>query len=62
MDIAQCVLAKDKYIICKLQTEIVKSVKVELAQMNDAKNVLEGVAHTYQQGSNAPKREAKVVE
>ena len=37
VDIAQCVLAKDEYIICKLQTEIVQSVKAELVQMGDAK-------------------------
>ena len=30
VDIAQCVLAKDEYIIRKLQTEIVQSVKAEL--------------------------------
>ena len=37
VDIAQCVLAKDEYIIRKLQTEIVQSVKAELVQMGDAK-------------------------
>ena len=37
VDIAQCVLAKDKYIIRKLQTEIVKSVKAELVQIGDEK-------------------------
>ena len=37
VDIAQCILAKDEYIICKLLTEIVQSVKVELVQMGDAK-------------------------
>ena len=37
VDIAQCVLAKDEYIIRKLQTKIVKSVKAELVQMDDAK-------------------------
>ena len=37
INIAQCVLAKDKYIICKLQTKIVKSVKDKLVQMDDEK-------------------------
>ena len=37
VDITQCVLAKDEYIIRKLQTEIVQSVKAELVQMGDAK-------------------------
>ena len=37
IDIAQCILAKDEYIIRKLQTEIVQSVKVELVHMEDAK-------------------------
>ena len=37
MDIAQCVLAKDEYIIRKLQIEIVQSVKAELLKMGDAK-------------------------
>ena len=37
VDIAQCVLAKEKYIIRRLQTKIVKSVKNELVQMGDEK-------------------------
>ena len=37
VDIAQCVLARDEYIIRKLQIEIVKSVKAELVQMSDEK-------------------------
>ena len=37
VDIAQCVLARDEYIIRKLQTEIVKSVKAELVQIGDEK-------------------------
>ena len=37
VDIAQCVLARDEYIIQKLQIEIVKSVKAELVQMGDEK-------------------------
>jgi hypothetical protein len=30
VDIAQCMIAKDEYIIRKMEVEIVKSVKVEL--------------------------------
>ena len=30
VDIAQCMIAKDKFIIQKMDAEIVKSVKVEL--------------------------------
>ena len=37
VNIPQCVLAKDKYIIRKLQLKIVKSVKVELVQIGDKK-------------------------
>jgi hypothetical protein len=33
--ILQCEIAKDEYIIQKMETEIVKSVKVELLQMGD---------------------------
>jgi hypothetical protein len=33
----QCVTAKDKYIIRKMEAKIVKSVKVELLQMGDTK-------------------------
>jgi hypothetical protein len=35
VDIAQCMIAKDKYIIRKMEAEIVKSVKAELLQMGD---------------------------
>jgi hypothetical protein len=35
VDIAQCIIAKDKYIIRKMESEIVKSVKAELLQMED---------------------------
>ena len=35
VDIAQCMIAKDKYIIQKMEAEIVKSVKAELLQMGD---------------------------
>ena len=37
VDIAQCVLARDEYIIWKLQLEIVKNVKAELVQFGDEK-------------------------
>ena len=37
VNIAQCVLAKDKYVIRKLQPEIVKSVKAELVQLGNKK-------------------------
>ena len=37
VDIAQCMLARDEYVIRKLQPEIVKSVKVELVQLGDEK-------------------------
>ena len=37
VDIAQCVLARDEYVIPKLQLEIVKSVKAELVQLGDEK-------------------------
>ena len=37
VDIAQCVPARDKYVIRKLQPEIVKSVKAELVQLGDEK-------------------------
>ena len=37
MDIAQCILSKEEYIIRKLQPEIVKSVKAELIQIGDKK-------------------------
>jgi hypothetical protein len=33
--ISQCEIAKDKYIIRKMETEIVKSVKADLLQMGD---------------------------
>jgi hypothetical protein len=35
VDIAQCMVAKDEYIIRKMEAEIVKSVKAELLQMGD---------------------------
>jgi hypothetical protein len=35
VDIAQCQVAKDEYIIRKLEGEIVKSMKAELVQMGD---------------------------
>jgi hypothetical protein len=35
VDIAQCQVVKDEYIIWKLEGEIVKSVKAELVQMGD---------------------------
>jgi hypothetical protein len=35
VDITQCQVAKDEYIIRKLEGEIVKSVKAELVQMGD---------------------------
>jgi hypothetical protein len=35
VDIAQCMIAKDEYIIRKIEAEIVKSVKAELLQMGD---------------------------
>jgi hypothetical protein len=35
VDIAQCMIAKDEYIIRKMEVEIVKSVKAELLQMGD---------------------------
>jgi hypothetical protein len=35
VDIAQCMTAKDEYIIRKMEAEIVKSVKAELLQMGD---------------------------
>jgi hypothetical protein len=35
VDIAQCMIAKDEYIIQKMELEIVKSVKAELLQMGD---------------------------
>ena len=37
VDIAQCILGRDEYIIRKLQLEIVKSVKVELIQIGDTR-------------------------
>ena len=37
MDIAQCVLARDEYIIWKLQAKIVKSVKTKLVQIGNVK-------------------------
>ena len=37
MDITQCVLAKDKYIMRKLWTEIVQSIKAKFVQIGDAK-------------------------
>ena len=37
VDIAQCVPARDEYVIRKLQSEIVKSVKAELVQLGDEK-------------------------
>jgi hypothetical protein len=33
--ISQCEIAKDEYIIRKMETEIVKSMKAELLQMGD---------------------------
>jgi hypothetical protein len=35
MHISQCEIAKDEYIIRKMETKIVKSVKAELLQMGD---------------------------
>jgi hypothetical protein len=35
VDIAQCMIAKDEYIIRKMEAEILKSVKAELLQMGD---------------------------
>jgi hypothetical protein len=35
MDIVQCVTATDEYIICNIEANIVKSVKVELLQIGD---------------------------
>jgi hypothetical protein len=35
VDIAQCMIAKDEYIIRKIEAKIVKSVKAELLQMGD---------------------------
>ena len=35
VDIGQCTIAKDKYIIRKIEAEIVKSMKAELLQMGD---------------------------
>ena len=35
VDIAQCMIASDEYIIRKLESEIVKSVKAQLFQMRD---------------------------
>ena len=37
VDIAQCILAKDEYIIRKLQLEILKSIKAELVQIGNEK-------------------------
>ena len=37
VDIAQCILGRDEYIIRKLQLEIVKSVKAELIQIGDTR-------------------------
>ena len=37
VDIAQCILGRDEYIIRKLQPEIVKSVKAELIQIGDTR-------------------------
>ena len=37
VDIAQCVLARDEYVIQKMQPEIVKSVKAELVQLGEEK-------------------------
>ena len=37
VDITQCILGQDEYIIRKLQLEIVKSVKVELIQIGDSR-------------------------
>ena len=37
VDIAQCVPARDEYVIRKLQPKIVKSVKAELVQLGDEK-------------------------
>ena len=37
VDIAQCMLARDEYVIRKLQLEIVKSVKAKLVQLEDEK-------------------------
>jgi hypothetical protein len=33
VDIVQCMIAKDEYIIHKMEAEIMKSVKAELLQM-----------------------------
>ena len=35
MDIAQCMITKDEFIIRKMEAEIVKSVKAELLQMEN---------------------------
>jgi hypothetical protein len=35
VDIALCVIAKDEYIIRKMEAKIAKSVKAELFQMGD---------------------------
>jgi hypothetical protein len=35
VDIAQCMIAKDEYIIRKMEAEIIKSMKAELLQMGD---------------------------
>ena len=35
VDIAQCMIAKDEYIVWKMEAEIVKSMKAELFQMGD---------------------------
>jgi hypothetical protein len=35
MNIVQCMIAKDEYIIRKIEAEIVKSVKAELLKMKD---------------------------
>ena len=37
VDIAQCVPARDKYVIQKMQPEIVKSIKAKLVQLGDEK-------------------------
>ena len=58
VDIAQCILGRDEYIIRKLQPEIVKSVKAELIQIGDTQKdvevdiVLEVGSHAH--GASTP--------
>ena len=45
VDIVQCMIARDEYIIWKMEAEIVKSVKAELLQMGDISQRTEDLPH-----------------